>query len=259
MRTALSNINEPTLRGDICEAIEKVKEIVDKDETARNAYKAELDAIKNRYADWYMGEYLKAHVCEMDYQKAQALKATEEYSVCEIVSGASFINPAQYEQWKQKLNRLKLANPQVTKQSILYAPTSVDSFNPTTQRSQLPEVGALKDELKGIYEEYVRQFHDALEDPMTRRNRDVLNNDEKSLVEQFENNQISLNRQFARPLMEAIGKLQRNFTKIEITHDDMLRIFSRPMTKQQAIDALTQYIEEKSYGKRQEDIRIIIK
>ena len=135
----------------------------------------------------------------------------------------------------------------------------MDSFNPTTQRSQLPEVGDLKDELKGIYEEYVRQFHDALEDPMTRRNRDVLNNDEKSLIEQFENNQISLNRQFARPLMEAIGKLQRNFTKIEITHDDMLRIFSRPMTKQQAIDALTQYIEEKSYGKHQEDIRIIIK
>ena len=259
LRTALSNINEPTLRGDICEAIEKVKEIVNKDEAARNAYKTELDAIKNRYADWYMGEYLKAHVCEMEYQKAQALKATEEYSVCEIVSGASFINPAQYEQWKQKLNRLQLANPQVTKQSILYAPTSVDSFNPTIQRSQLPEVGALKDELKGIYEEYVGQFHDALEDPMTRRNRDVLNNDEKSLIEQFENNQISLNRQFARPLMEAIGKLQRNFTKIEITHDDMLRIFSRPMTKQQAIDALTQYIEEKSYGKHQEDIRIIIK
>ena len=241
------------------EAIEKVKEIVDKDEAARNAYKTELDAIKNRYADWYLGEYLKAHVCEMDYQKAQALKAAEEYSVCEIVSGASFINPAQYEQWKQKLNRLKLANPQVTKQSILYAPTSVDSFNPTTQRSHLPVVGALKDELKGIYEEYVKQFHDAMEEPMTRQNRDVLNNDEKSLVEQFENNQISLNRQFARPLMEAIGKLQRNFTKIEITHDDMLRIFSRPMTKQQAIDALTQYIEEKSYGKRQEDIRIIIK
>ena len=78
LRTALSNINEPTLRGDICEAIEKVKEIVDKDEAARNAYKTELDTIKNRYADWYMSEYLKAHVCEMDYQKAQALNATEE-------------------------------------------------------------------------------------------------------------------------------------------------------------------------------------
>ena len=258
-RTALSNINEPNLFGDICATTEKVKEIVGKDETTRNVYKAELDALKNRYADWYMGEYVKAHVCEMDYQKAEALKATVAYSVCEIVSGASFINPAQYEQWKLKLNRLKLANPQVTKQSILYAPTSVDSFNPTTQCSQLPEVGALKNELNDIYEEYVRQFHDALEDPTTQRNRDLLNNEEKSWIEQFENNQISLNRHAVRPLMEAIQKLQRNFTKIEISHEDMLRIFSRPMTKQQAIDALTEYIEEKSYGHRQEDIRIIIK
>ena len=138
-------------------------------------------------------------------------------------------------------------------------PTSVDSFNPTIQRSQLPNVSELKDELETIYDDYVAQFRDALEDPTTRRNRDLLNNEEKSWVEQFENNQITLNRQSARPLIEAITKLQRNFTKIEITHDDMLRIFSRPMTKQQAIDALTQYIEDKSRGKRQEDIRIIIK
>ena len=258
-RTALSNINEPTLRGDIYEATDKIKEVVGKDEATRNAYKAELEALKNRYADWYMGEYVKAHVCEMDYQKAEALRASDNYAVCEIVSGASFINPSRYGLWKQNLNRMKLANPQVTKQAILSMPTSVDSFNPTVQRSQLPNVGELKEELNSIYEDYVTQFHDALEDPTTRRNRDLLNNEEKSWVEQFENNQIMLNRQSARPLIEAIAKLQRNFTKIEISHEDMLRIFSRPMTKQQAIDALTEYIEEKSYGHRQEDIRIIIK
>lgn len=258
-RTALSNINEPNLRGDICEAIEKIKEVVGKDEATRNAYKAELEALKNRYADWYMGEYVKAHVCEMDYQKAEALKASDNYAVCEIVSGASFINPSRYSLWKQNLNRMKLANPQVTKQAILSMPTSIDSFNPTIQRSQLPEVSELKEELNSIYEDYATQFHDALEDPTTRRNRDLLNNEEKSWVEQFENNQIMLNRQSALPLIEAIAKLQRNFTKIEIAHEDMLRIFSRPMTKQQAIDALTEYIEEQSYGHRQEDIRIIIK
>lgn len=258
-RTALSNVNEPNLHNDICETIDKVKEVVRKDESALNAYKVELDALKNRYADWYMGEYVKAHICEMDYQKAEALKANDNYAVCNIVSGASFINPSRYDLWKQKLGLLKLANPQVTKQAILSMPTSVDSFNPTIQRSQLPNVSELKDELETIYDDYVAQFRDALEDPTTRRNRDLLNNEEKSWVEQFENNQITLNRQSARPLIEAITKLQRNFTKIEITHDDMLRIFSRPMTKQQAIDALTQYIEDKSRGKRQEDIRIIIK
>ena len=116
-----------------------------------------------------------------------------------------------------------------------------------------------KEELNDIYENYVNEFSEALEDPTTHRNRELLNADEKSLIEQFESEQIKLNRQFARPLIEIINKLQRNFTKIEISHDDMLRIFSRPMTKQQAIDALTEYIEQKSTGHRPEDIRIIIK
>lgn len=259
LRTALSNINEPNLRKDICDAIDKLKDVVGKDEAERNAYKAELDALKNRYADWYMGEYVKAHVCEMDYQKVEALKASENYAICEIVSEASFINPSRYELWKQNLAMLKLANPQVTKQAILSMPTSIDSFNPTVQRSQLPDVGELKEELNDIYENYVNEFSEALEDPTTHRNRELLNADEKSLIEQFESEQIKLNRQFARPLIEIINKLQRNFTKIEISHDDMLRIFSRPMTKQQAIDALTEYIEQKSTGHRPEDIRIIIK
>ncbi len=259
LRTAISNINEPMLRSDIYGAIERVKEVVGKDESTRKAYKAELDTLKNRYADWYMGEYVKAHVCEMDYSKAQALKNGEDYAVCEIVSGASFINPSRYELWKQQLNRLKLANPQVTKQAILSMPTSVDSFNPTVQRTALPDVGQLKDELKDIYDEYLQQFHEALDDPTTSRNRDMLTADEKSLVEHFESGQFTLSRQIARPLMEAIIKLLHNFTKIEITHDDMLRVFSRPMTKQQAIDALAQYIEEKSQGHRPDDIRIIIK
>lgn len=259
LRTALSNINEPILRSDICEAIERIKDIVGKDQAARNAYKAELQTLKNRYADWYMSEYVKAHICEIDYTKVESLKLDERCTVCDIVRSASFINPSRYEQWTHKMNRLKLANPQVTKQSILSMPTSIDSFNPTIQRSQLPSIGDLKDELAEIYSDYKQLFHEALEDPTTKRNREILNADEKTLIEQFEKGEITLNRQFARPLIEVINKLQRNFTKIEITHDDLLRILSRPMTKQQTIDALTEYIELKSYGHRQEDIRIIIK
>ena len=57
---------------------------------------------------------------------------------------ASFINPSRYELWKQNLAMLKLANPQVTKQAILSMPTSIDSFNPTVQRSQLPDVGRVE-------------------------------------------------------------------------------------------------------------------
>lgn len=259
LRTALSNINEQGLREDVCRTTEKLRDVIAQDEAARNAYKTELDSLKNRYADWYISEYVKAHVCEIDYQKAQALKSDENYNICEIISGASFVNPSRYELWKEKLGRLKLADSFVTKEAILSAPTSIDGFNPTVQIGQLPNLSDLKDELDAIYDSYIKELTESLEDPSTRRNRELLTTDEKTLLEQFESGNISLTRQYVRPLIGIITKLQRSFTKIEITHDDMLRIFSRPMTKQQAIEALTAYIEQRSSGRRPEDVRIIVK
>lgn len=87
----------------------------------------------------------------------------------------------------------------------------------------------------------------------------MLSHQEKTMIQQFADGVIQLNRQYAHPLIEIITKLQRSFTKIEINHGDMLRIFSKPMTKQQAIEALVEYIESQSRGHRPEDVRIIIK
>jgi hypothetical protein len=39
----------------------------------------------------------------------------------------------------------------------------------------------------------------------------------------------------------------------------MVKIFSKPMTKQQAIDALSAYIDSHSHGHNPQDVRIIIK
>ena len=87
----------------------------------------------------------------------------------------------------------------------------------------------------------------------------VLNEQEKATLEQFNNGIIELNQQYARILIDIISKLQKSFTKIEIGHDVMMKIFSRPMTKQQALDALASYIDNKSRGHKPEDVRIIIK
>ncbi|WP_106830576.1 DUF6079 family protein [Parabacteroides pacaensis] len=259
LRTALSNINEPVLREDIQMAISNIKDIIRKDQSTRNAYKADLEILKNRYADWYMGEYVKAHISEMDYSKKQRLTANEHKQVCDDVHQASFINPSRYVQWLRNVNLLKLANPNVTKQTILSMPTAPDGFNPTVQRERLPEISKLQDELEEIYNEYIQQFHDALEDPAIQKNQEMLNTEEKATIQQFTDKIITLDHQYTRPLIDIINKLQRNFMKIEISHDDILRLFSRPMTKHQAIDTLAAYIDQKSQGHRPEDVRIIIK
>lgn len=161
--------------------------------------------------------------------------------------------------WLRNINLLKVAHGSVNKQAILSSPTSVDSFNPTTSRGLLPELSSLQDELSDIYSEYEQQFHDALEDPTTEKNKMMLSEQEKTTIQQFADGQITLNHQYARTLIEIIKKLQHSFTKVEIDHSDMLRIFSKPMKKQEALDALARYIEDKSHGHRPEDVRIIIK
>lgn len=87
----------------------------------------------------------------------------------------------------------------------------------------------------------------------------MLTQEERSTIQQFIDGNITLNPQYARILIDIINKLQRSFTKVEINHNEMLKIFSRPMTKQQALDALAAYIDNHSRGHKPEDIRIIVK
>lgn len=165
----------------------------------------------------------------------------------------------QYELWKQKLSKLKPANPAVTKQAIVNMPTSVDGFNPTLQDGILPSISELEDELNEIFNGYESQFHDALEDPTTQRNKEMLSDVEKTTIQQFVDGDIKLDVQYARPLMEIIKKLQHSFTRVEISNSDIAQIFSRPMNKQQALDAFAQFIDDKSRGHRPEDVRIIVR
>lgn len=259
LRTALSNINDVGLRSDINASIEGIKDVVTQGKSARDSYKAQLETLKSRYADWYMNEYLKAHISEIDYGKKQAILSNPNKQICDIVRNASFINPSRYDNWLRKMNLLQVVNPSVNKSAILSMPTSVDGFNPTLHREVLPSLSELQDELNEIYAEYENNFHEALTDPTTIKNRELLNEQERTTIDQFNSGTIVLNQQYARTLMEIISKLQKSFTKIEIGHEDMIRIFSRPMTKQQALDALASYIDNQSRGHRPEDVRIIIK
>ena len=87
----------------------------------------------------------------------------------------------------------------------------------------------------------------------------MLSESEKTTIQQFRDGTITLNQQYTRTLIEIISKLQKSFTKVEIDHAEMLKIFSKPMTKQQTIDALAAYIDNLSQGKNPQDVRIIIK
>ena len=146
-------------------------------------YKSELDALKLQYATWYLDQYLKAHISPHDNQKKQGVIQSDTKLLCDIIRNAPFINPARYDGWLKQMSLLKLANQNVTKESILAMPTAPDGFNPTINSGALPNLGELKDELDEIYANYDVQFHEALEDPTTKKNQDMLSESEKTTIQ----------------------------------------------------------------------------
>lgn len=259
LRTAQSNIPEGDFKKEITDAIDQIATVVTQSKSVRDTYKNNLESLRERYAEWYMEEYLKAHISNIDAGKLQRLMNCDNKRVCDIVSDASFVNPMQYDQWKQKSAKLKPADPSVTKQAIMNIPTSADGFNPTIQIGILPSISELEDELDVIFNNYDQQFHDALEDPTTQKNKEMLSDVEKTIIQQFVDGAINLDIQYSRPLLEIIKKLQHSFTRVEIGSAEIAQIFSRPMNKQQALDALAEYIDNKSRGHRPEDVRIIVR
>ena len=163
-----------------------------------------------------------------------------------------------FTQWKNKIGQLKPANSLVTRENILISPFQ-DGFNPTVQSGLKPNVNALKTELDDIFADIEQQFHDALDDPSVDRNKQYLNEPEKVLIKQFSEGKIELDHTYARQLVEVIQKLNHSFERVEISFDEIVHSFSRPMTKQAAMDAFEQLILSKTSGMRPEDVRIIIK
>lgn len=254
-----SNTYDPSLHDDIQVKLDGILNMATATQTERDRYMIEMEAIRSRYAAYYMDAYTHAHINEMDENRKNKLLQKDECQVCQDVNGASFINPALFDSWTKRIAQLRLADASVTLESIRSVAIAPDGFSPSANMPQLPSIAQLSDELTEIYDGYVQQYKDALDDPSVQRNREMLNNDEQSLLDSFQSGNISLTHQYARPLTAVIEKLQHSFHRIAITHDDITRRFARPMKIEEAMQTFKNMIEEQSHGKKPEDVRIIIK
>ena len=262
---ALGNITDPapydpSLRTDIQKALEALPQVVTADRNARERFKQNLQSLRERYADYYMDAYTQAHIPELEEVEKNALLAKDEYKTCKsIQESADFINPASFEALVQKLQSLRVANPHVTRESILSVATGSDGFRPSAVEKEKPSVAELAQELMTIYAEYVQQFQDALDDPTAARNVEMLTADEKALLDSFKKGNISLTQPYAKPLAAIINKLQHSFHRVSLTHEELVKQFNRPMKVDEAMQVFKQLIDEQCRGKRIDDVRIIIK
>ena len=96
-------------------------------------------------------------------------------------------------------------------------------------------------------------------DPSVQENMDILNANDKQLVEDFRTAKVELTADNASRLRNLIAQFAQGIDKVEITMEDIRKQLSKPLTPQEAIDTLTSYIDGLCAGKERNKVRIIIK
>lgn len=223
-----------------------------------NAYKSELEALADRYADWYIAEYDRLHINEFEYNKKNSILRSDANTVCNAAYGEDFITvKAQYIAWEEKMSMLTLKQSCVNKQSVLNVP--YQNFNPLNYIGKtLPKLEDLQAELDGIYNAIDKSLHEILSDQNLLANAaDALDASEKKLVEKFKNDTTT--GQNVNQIISIIRKLHRGINKIVITEQDIRDVLNRPMTPEDAIRALSNLIKSKSFGSNADITRIILK
>lgn len=263
-------VTDSELKNDMESAIDRLGEVIVKGDTQRKQYMTELEQLKERYADYYLAAYVAAHLPATEQSQLMAIQNMPELQIAETVAQAvqgdaslSIISLYEYDSWVQKFKTVRIASPSVTKQTIMQTP--FQNFNPVSEGSgPLPNLKELKVEMTAIQAGMEEQMKAALEDPMAQNNRQMLSQQEATLLDEFVAGQVSLTTQYVHPLLSIVKKLSTNFNVVELTIDTLKSHFNRPLDINAARQALSAIIddivsEQRLLGKKYEDIRIIIK
>ena len=222
-----------------------------------DAYKDKLSNLKEEYADWYLKMYLKYRISDADNTQKYALLDSEEKAICDILKEADFLSTGQYQQWLNNITKLQPADGNVNKNLILTAP--YQDFNPIDfEGSEIISVKQAKSDLHDLLESWIQTLKDTLEDPMVKKNRNLLGADQELLLKKFESGEVVLSKGNAIEIRNSIMSLYQGLHKIELSIEDMKSTFNKPLTPDEAIIAFKQYMDELSRGKERDKIRIIL-
>jgi len=141
---------------------------------------------------------------------------------------------------------------------ILTAP--YQDFNPIDfEGAEILSVKQLKSDLNNLVEQWIDTLKDTLDDPMVKKKIDLLDKSLQKLLSEFKAGNISLDKDNALLIRNAIMDLHKGLEKVEISIEGMKITFNKPLTPDEAIEAFRSYIDQIAKGKERDKIRIILK
>jgi len=240
-------------------AIDQLPEVLASNKEADiKKYEALLNSLIDRYADYYLNQYTKCRLSKQDDLAKVRILGSEKKRICDIIKDSEFITATEYQNWVNSITSLREADASLTKPKVLAEP--YHDFNPREYYGKPTfNIHQLEEQLDNILEKWTTAMRSVFKDPSVQENMDILNANDKQLVEDFRTSKVELTADNASRLRNLIAQFAQGIDKVEITMEDIRKQLSKPLTPQEAIDTLTSYIDGLCAGKERNKVRIIIK
>ncbi len=229
-----------------------------------DAYKAELNGLIEWYADWYLDQYNKMHITQIQAGEKNRIMQSKEKQTLEIICGADHAHDYiavcdQFTEWCNQMAQITPASSYVTREAILRTPYT-GGFNPAMyQGKTLPSLSDMRDKLNAMYNSADEALSAAFEDPAIKANFDALSQDENTRLTRYTSKTEELSTVNAQKLMEILQKLQHGIQRVEITMQELRSRIGHAVSPKEAKRSFNAYIDELTSGYDEENVRIIIK
>ena len=251
--------SEKPLYDDITNAIEHLSKVITSEKEADfKKYEALLNSLVDKYADYYINYYAKCRLSPSDSRIKEKIMSSDSKHLCDIIKDSEFITATEYQNWISSITSLREASPSISKGRVKEEP--YHDFNPREYYGK-PNftIQALEEQLENILEKWINAMRSVFKDPSVQDNMELLSKKEKKLVEEFKDGKLELNIDNAATLRSLIAQLAQGIDKVEITLEDFRKQFDKPLAPNEAIEVLTNYIDQLCAGKERNKVRIIIK
>lgn len=256
---AKTYVSDDILYAEMEEAITDLPAKLSKGEnTEIKQYETRLNSLINRYVDYYLKSYLDYRLPKQEGFKKEVLVNSEIKKLCDILKDAEFIDPTPYEAWIQKMQGLKTASENVTREAIKVVP--YQDFNPKDYLGKPKfKLKELEEELQTLFDNWVKTMHSIFHDPSVEKNIEFLDTADQKIVKDFKSETLSLTEDSAFKLRKLITELSRGIDKVELSFEEIKTSFNKPVTPDEAISLFTNLVEQLSRGKERKKVRIIVK
>lgn len=251
--------SEKPLYDDINQAINNLGAAISSEKDADiKKYEALLNSLVDRYATYYLSQYTKCRLSSSDALVKERMMSSETKRICDIIKDSEFITATEYQNWINSVTSLREADASLTKARVKEEP--YHDFNPREYYGKPNfKVQQLEEQLQGILERWINAMRSVFKDPSVQDNLELLKPADRTLVEDFRSGKTELNADNAAKLRDLISQLAQGIDKVEIHLEDFRKQLNKPLTPQEAIDTLTEYINNLCVGKERGKVRIIIK